>query len=202
MTGAAERRQAREDAPFAAQVFKTIADPYVGKLTYFRVFSGILKSDSHVYNPRTGHEERIGQVFLLRGKQQISAVQIGAGDIGVVSKLTETRTGDTLCDRVHPIVLEEIAFPEPVYTAAIVAQTKTDEDKLGPALHRLEEENPSFVTRREPETGETLISRLGRDASGNDRGAPKALRVYGADADAARAVSGDAFRGGKGRGQA
>lgn len=160
-TGAPERREPRADAPFAAQVFKTIADPYVGKLTYFRVFSGILKSDFHVMNGRTGHEERIGPLFLLRGKLQLPVTEIGAGDIGVIAKLAETQTGDTLCDRAHPVVFDPIDFPAPVYTAAIFARTKTDEDKLGPALHRLEEENPSFQTRRDPDTGETLISGLG-----------------------------------------
>jgi elongation factor G len=125
------------------------------------VISGILKSDLHVLNPRAGHEERIGPVFALRGKQQIPATEIVAGDIGVVAKLADTRTGDTLCDKAKPIVLDEIRFPEPVYAAAIFAKTKTDEDKLNPALHRLEEENPSFRTYREPATGETLISGLG-----------------------------------------
>ncbi|MBV9850538.1 MAG: elongation factor G [Armatimonadetes bacterium] len=148
-------------APFCAQVFKTIADPYVGKLTYFRVLSGILKSDSHVLNTRTGHDERIGPLFYLRGKQQIPTTEVGAGDIAAVAKLAETRTGDTLCDGAHPMTVEPIVFPEPVHTAAIVAKAKTDEDKLGPALRRLEEENPSFQTRRDPDTGETLICGLG-----------------------------------------
>lgn len=160
-TGAEEFRLQTEDAPLAIEVFKTIADPYVGKLTYFRVVSGILKSDLHLLNSRTHREERIGPLFFLRGKQQIPTTEIAAGDIGAVAKLADARTGDTLCDRAHPIAFDAVAYPPPVHTAAIAPKTKSDEDKLGPALHRLEEENPSFRTYREPDTGETLISGLG-----------------------------------------
>jgi elongation factor G len=156
-TGAEEVRHAKESEPFSAQVFKTVSDPYVGKLNYFRVYSGVMKADANVYNTRTGKEEHIGHMFLLRGKQQIPVTEVGAGDIAAVAKLAETRTGDTLCDRAKPIQYDAIEFPEPVYALAIQARTKTDEDKLGPALNRLQEENPCFQLRREPETNETLL---------------------------------------------
>jgi elongation factor G len=150
-------RPCSESAPLSAQIFKTIADPYVGKLTYVRVFSGVMKSDSSVFNSRTGKEERIGQLYILRGKQQTPVQDVAAGDIVVVPKLAESRTGDTLCEKAKQIAYKEIEFPEPVYAQAIVAKTKADEDKLGSALHRLEEENPTFALKRDPNTGETLL---------------------------------------------
>jgi elongation factor G len=153
----ASGRPCSESAPLSAQVFKTLADPYVGKLTYLRVYSGVLKSDSSVFNYRTGKEERVGQVYAMRGKQQTGIQDAAAGDIVVVPKLAETRTGDTLCDKAKPIAFQDIDFPEPVYAQAIAAKTKLDEDKLGSALHRLEEENPTFALRRDPQTGETLL---------------------------------------------
>jgi elongation factor G len=156
-TGAAESRPGRDDQPLSVQVFKTIADPYVGKLTYFRVYSGVLRPDSTAFNPRTGKDERIAQVFHLRGKQQIPATEVRAGEIAAVARLVETRTGDTLCDRSQPIVYAAIPFSEPVYARAILAKTKSDEDKLSTALHRLEEENPCFAVRYDPETKETLL---------------------------------------------
>lgn len=149
------------DGPFAALVFKTMADPYVGKLTYFRVYSGAIKSDSTVYNGSKGREERIGQVYFLHGKQQEATPEVGAGDIGAVAKLAETGTGDTLCDKTKPIVLRPIEYPEPVYSQAISAKTKADEDKLGPALHKIADEDPTFRTNRDSETNQTLISGLG-----------------------------------------
>ncbi len=156
-----EERSASDSAPFSSLVFKTLADPYVGKLTYFRVYSGVLKSDSHVFNSSKGAEERIGQVYFLKGKAQEAAAQVNAGDIAAVAKLAETGTGDTLCDKAKPIQFPAIKFPAPVFTVAIRAKTKTDEDKLGPGLARLADEDPTFQYRREPETGETLISGLG-----------------------------------------
>ena len=158
-TKAEEKRDAAD--PFSALVFKTMADPYVGKLTYFRVYSGSMRSDSQVYNSTKGRDERIGQVYVLRGKQQEAITEVGAGDIGAVAKLQETGTGDTLCDKTRPVVLPSIDLPEPVFSLAIRAKTKADEDKLGPALQRLVEEDPTFRTRREQETGQTLISALG-----------------------------------------
>jgi elongation factor G len=157
--GESEKR--RFDGLFSALVFKTMADPYVGKLTYFRVYSGTLKSDSTVYNSTKGREERIGQIYFLRGKQQEATTEVGAGDIAAVAKLAETGTGDTLCDKSKPIIYPPIEFPAPVYSLAIRAKTKADEDKLGPALAKLADEDPTFRTSREQATNQTLISGLG-----------------------------------------
>lgn len=149
------------DGPFSALVFKTMADPYVGKLTYFRVYSGVLKSDTTVFNSSKNREERVGQVYYLRGKHQEATPEVVAGDIAAVAKLAETGTGDTLCDKAKPIVYPRVEFPEPVYSLAIRAKTKADEDKLGPALAKLSDEDPTFHTSRDPGTGQTLISGMG-----------------------------------------
>lgn len=156
-----EKRLPSVSEPFSAQVFKTLADPYVGKLTYFRVYSGMLKSDSHIFNSTKGVDERIGQIYFLKGKNQEATSEVKAGDIAAVSKLSETGTGDTLCEKSKPIRYKEIEFPAPVYTVAIFPKTKVDEDKLGPALSKLADEDPSFKTIRDAETSETLISGLG-----------------------------------------
>jgi len=148
-------------APLAAFVFKTTADPFVGKLTFFRVYSGTLKGDSQVYNAQKERDERIGQVFYMRGKNQIATTEVRAGDIGVVAKLQETGTGHTLCDKSRPVAIEPIKMPEPIYTVAVVAKSKADEDRMGPALARLQEEDPTFHARRDPETGQTLLSGMG-----------------------------------------
>lgn len=158
---AEEQRKAEDSEPFSALVFKTLADPYVGKLTYFKVYSGILKSDSHALNSTKDVEERIGQVYFLKGKGQEATPEVHAGDIAAVAKLAETGTGDTLCDKAKAIRYPTVEFPTPVFTVAIRAKTKADEDKLGPGLARLADEDPTFQYRREPETGETLISGLG-----------------------------------------
>ncbi|MDT7960957.1 MAG: elongation factor G [Armatimonadota bacterium] len=148
-------------APLAAFVFKTTADPFVGKLTYFRVYSGTLRADSQIYNAQREREERIGQVFYMRGKNQIATPEVRAGDIGVVAKLQETSTGHTLCDKSRPVAIEPIKMPDPIYTVAVVAKTKADEDRLGPALARLQDEDLTFHARRDPETGQTLLSGMG-----------------------------------------
>ncbi|HUV05424.1 MAG TPA: elongation factor G [Armatimonadota bacterium] len=160
-TNAEERRKPLDAEPFSALVFKTLADPYVGKLTYFRVYSGVVKSDSHVFNSAKGVEERVGQVYFLKGKNQEATAEVYAGDIAAVAKLSETGTGDTLCDKAKPIRYTAVDFPAPVYSVAISAKSKADEDKLGPALGKLADEDPTFRYRREIETGETLISGLG-----------------------------------------
>ena len=147
--------------PLAALVFKTMADPYVGKLTYFRVYSGILQSDSRVVNANKGEEERIGQLFFLLGKEQTPTKEVVAGDIGAVAKLQMTATGDTLCDKDHPITLPGITFPHPVAFAAISPKTKADLDKMGSALARLVEEDPTLVVNRDSDTGETVVSGMG-----------------------------------------
>jgi len=159
--GDARIKRSAADPEFSALVFKSTADPYVGKLTYFRVVSGSIASDSHVWNATRDHDERIGQLYFLKGKQQIATSEIGAGDIGAVAKLQDTVTGDTLCDRAAGIIFDAIAFPEPVFSLAISAKSKADEDKLGPALSKLAEEDPTFRYHRDPETGQTLISGLG-----------------------------------------
>ncbi|MGB9586922.1 MAG: elongation factor G [Armatimonadota bacterium] len=160
-TKAEEERKPSDSEAFSALVFKTLADPYVGKLTYFKVYSGVLKSDSHVFNSTKGIEERVGQVYFLRGKNQEATSEVHAGDIGAVAKLSETGTGDTLCDKAKAIVYPKIEFPSPVYSVAIRAKSKADEDKLGPALSKLADEDPTFEYHREMETGETIISGLG-----------------------------------------
>lgn len=148
-------------SPLTALVFKTLADPYVGRQTFFRVMTGVLHSDSRVLNAGKGSEERIGTVYIARGKEQIAVQQLGAGDIGVVTKLTVTTTGDTLCSSDRPLRLPPIEFPEPVFTAAIRPETKTDLDKMGTALARIMEEDPTLRTSREPQTGEILLSGMG-----------------------------------------
>lgn len=153
-------KRAPEDS-LAALVFKTMADPYVGKLTYFRVFAGSIKSDSHIFNANKERDERVGQVYFLLGKNQEATSSVGAGDIGAVAKLQETSTGDTLCEKAKQIILKPIDFPDPVYSLAVKAKTKADEDKLGPGLQKLAEEDPTFHTSREVATSQTLISGMG-----------------------------------------
>jgi elongation factor G len=160
-THAEEKLTADEAGPLAAYVFKTQADPYVGKLTYFRVYSGTLESDSRVNNSHSGSEERIGQLYAPRGKEQIPVKQVGAGDLGAVAKLQETESGDTLCDKGHALVLPKVAYPSPVYSVALTPKTKTDLDRMGAALQRLAEEDPTLKIYREPDTGETIMSGMG-----------------------------------------
>ncbi len=160
-THAEEKLKADEAGPLAAFVFKTQADPYVGKLTYFRVYSGTLESDSRIHNSHSGTEERIGQVYAPRGKEQIPVKRIGAGDLGAVAKLQETETGDTLCDKGHPLVLPKVAYPSPVYSVALTPKSKTDLDRMGTALQRLAEEDPTLRIYREHDTGETIMSGMG-----------------------------------------
>ncbi len=147
--------------PLAAQVFKTMADPYVGKLSYLRVFSGTLTSDSQAWNAVKGKAERVGQLFLLRGKHQEAVPELPAGDIGAVAKLAETATGDTLADKDHPLVLPPIEFPRPAIAMAIQPKSKADEDKLGTALGRLLEEDHTLLIQRASEMKQTVISGMG-----------------------------------------
>jgi elongation factor G len=160
-TGAEDTRAASDSAPLAALIFKTIADPFLGTLSYFRVMSGVLKAGSTVLNSSRGKEERIGQIYFARGKNQEGASDIHAGDIGVTAKLTDTRTGDTLCDPAKPIALDPIDIPDPIFEQAVVAKTKVDEDKMGPALQRVTASDPQFRFYREPETGQTVITGAG-----------------------------------------
>lgn len=160
-TKQAEKLSPVETGPLAAFVFKTQADPYVGKLTYFRVYSGAMNSDSRVQNSRSGNEERIGQLYVARGKEQLPIKHIGAGDIGAVAKLQETSTNDTLCDKGHQIQLPPIAYPNPVYSVALTPKTKTDLDKMGSALQKLVDEDPTLRVYREPDTGESIMAGMG-----------------------------------------
>ncbi|MFC1908777.1 elongation factor G [Chloroflexota bacterium] len=150
-----------QDASLAALVFKTSADPYVGKLTYFRVYTGVIDSNSHVWNTARNSAERIGQLFMMRGKTQEAVSQVAAGDIGVVAKLSVTATGDTLCSQDKPVQLTPVFFPEPIFEEAVYPKTKADVDKLGAALSRLTEEDLTLQVRREADTGETILSGLG-----------------------------------------
>jgi len=149
------------DGPLAALVFKTTADPYVGKLTYVRVYSGTFASDSRPVNARTGHEERVGQLFFLTGREQTPAPALIAGDIGSVSKLAEVHTGDTLCDRGKPLILPGMDNPKPLYSVAVNAKSQADFDKMSGSMTRLVEEDPTLHLEREPSTGELILSGMG-----------------------------------------
>ncbi len=148
-------------SPLAALVFMSSADPYVGKLTHFRVYSGTISSNSQVWNATKEQIERVGQLLVFRGKAQETVPQLIAGDIGAVAKLAVTNTGDTLCNREHPLSLAPIQFPEPVFSVALHPKTKTDVDKLGTVLPRLSEEDLTLQVRKDPDTGETILSGMG-----------------------------------------
>jgi elongation factor G len=158
-TGEEEIRDA--NAPMAALVFKTTSDPFVGRLNFFRVFSGSIKADSMVYNSRREQEERVANVFTMRGKTQIPMKAVVAGDIGVVAKLQYTSTGDTLCDKNSEVEFPTIEFPLPMYTRAIYPKKKGDEDKIMSSLTRLMDEDPTIIVTKNPVTKETLISGMG-----------------------------------------
>lgn len=160
--GRTVERKIDEKEPFSAFVFKTIADPYAGKLSLFRVYSGTLKADSSVLNSTSGTKERIGQVFYLIGKKHVPAQMIGPGEIGVVAKLKETSTGDTLCDEHHSIVFDKVRFAEPIISYAIAPKSKGDEDKVSSGLHRILEEDPTLRFHRDDETKEMLLSGMGQ----------------------------------------
>ena len=153
-------RKADDKEPFAALAFKIATDPY-GNLTYFRVYSGVLEKGTYVYNARTGKKERIGRILRMHANHREDIDAIGAGDIAAAVGLTDTRTGDTLCDEKQPIILENIVFPEPVIFQAIEPKTKGDQDKLGTALSRLAQEDPTFRMRTDEETQQTIIGGMG-----------------------------------------
>jgi elongation factor G len=153
-------RQPDDKEPFAALAFKIATDPY-GNLTYFRVYSGTLDKGSYVYNSRSGRKERIGRILRMHANHREDIDSIGAGDIAAAVGLADTRTGDTLCDEKHPIMLESITFPEPVISQAIEPKTKGDQDKLGVALTRLAQEDPTFKMRTDEETQQTIIAGMG-----------------------------------------
>ena len=165
------------DAPLAALVFKTSADPYVGKLTYLRVYSGAINSSSQVWNATRSGTERIGQLFVLRGKAQEPVPQLGTGDIGAVAKLSLTSTGDTLSTQAQPLKITPTLFPEPIFSKAVHPKTKADLDKLGVALSRLSEEDPTLQVHREADTNETILSGLGETHI--EVAAEKMMRKFG-----------------------
>ncbi|MFA6271827.1 MAG: elongation factor G [Patescibacteria group bacterium] len=154
-------RQADDEGPFAALAFKVASDPFVGKLTFFRVYSGKIESGSYVLNQTTGRKERISRIIRLHANTREEVKDVYSGDIAAAVGLKDTTTGDTLCDIDDPIILEKIVFPEPVIAVAIEPKTKADQDKLGHALASLSEEDPTFRVKTEEETGQTLISGMG-----------------------------------------
>ncbi len=161
-TGEPETREPKEDAPFSAFVFKTIADPFAGKLSLFRVYSGSINADSMVYNSKKGVKERIGQIFLLEGKKQKPVGFASVGDLVAVAKLKETTTGDTFCDEKKPIVFEGTKLPLPVISYALTPKSKGDEDKITASLARIHEEDPTMMMGRDEQTGEILLSGVGQ----------------------------------------
>lgn len=156
-----EVREADDDAPFAGLAFKIMSDPYVGKLAFFRSYSGTLEAGSYVYNATADIRERVGRILQMHANRREERDEIFAGDLGALVGLKNTSTGDTICDQDHPIVLEAMEFPEPVIGVAIEPKSKADQDKLGEALQRLAEEDPTFRVHTDEETGQTIIEGMG-----------------------------------------
>ena len=154
-------RPADDNAPFAALAFKIQADPFIGKLTYIRVYSGTLQSGSYVFNPGKNSKERISRIVRMHSNNREEIKEVRAGDIAAVVGLKNTGTGDTLCDEAKPVILESMEFPEPVISVAIEPKSKADEEKLANALSRLAEEDPTFTVRSDEETNQTIISGMG-----------------------------------------
>ena len=156
-----EERKTDENEPFAALAFKVMSDPFVGRLTYFRVYSGKLTAGSYIYNSTKDNKERVGRILLMHANSRQEINEISAGEIGAAVGLKDTFTGDTLCDENKPVVLESISFPEPVISLAIEPKTKADQEKMGLALAKLAEEDPTFKMRTDQETGQAIISGMG-----------------------------------------
>jgi len=154
-------RRPSDDEPFAGLAFKILTDPHVGRLTFVRVYSGVVKSGQQVLNTRTGRKERLGRLLEMHADERIDLEELRAGDIGAVIGAKNTTTGDTLCDPKKPVQLSAVSFPEPVVYVAIEPKTKADQEKLSEALARLSEEDPTFVVRSDEETGQTIISGMG-----------------------------------------
>jgi elongation factor G len=157
-----EQRRAGDDEPFAALAFKIMTDPYVGALTFFRVYSGVLNSGDTVYNPIKGKKERIGRLLQMHANQRDEIKEVRAGDIAAAVGLKDVTTGDTLCATDRVIMLEKMVFPEPVIAMAIEPKTKGDQEKMGIALSRLAQEDPSFRVRTDEESGQTIIAGMGK----------------------------------------
>jgi elongation factor G len=160
-SGEPDSRETSDDAPFSALAFKVMTDPYVGQLTFFRVYSGTVAQGTSVLNPLRGKRERVGRIVRLHANKREEIQEVFAGDIAAAIGLSNTRTGDSLCDANRPIVLEKMEFPEPVIDIAVEPKTKADYDKMGLALQRLAQEDPSFRVRTDPESNQTIISGMG-----------------------------------------
>jgi elongation factor G len=156
-----EIREASDDAPFSGLAFKIMSDPYVGKLAFFRSYSGTLEAGSYVYNATADIRERVGRILQMHANRREERDEIYAGDLGALVGLKNTSTGDTICDQDNPIILESMEFPEPVIGVAIEPKSKADQDKLGEALQRLAEEDPTFKVHTDEETGQTIIEGMG-----------------------------------------
>ena len=154
-------RPSSDEEPFSALAFKIMADPYVGKLAFFRVYSGTLESGSYVFNSTKGKKERIGRILQMHANSRKEIERVYSGDIAAAVGLKDTTTGDTLCDEKNPVILESMEFPEPVISVAVEPKTKADQEKMGTALARLAEEDPTFKVRTDEETGQTIISGMG-----------------------------------------
>jgi elongation factor G len=154
-------RRASDDEPFAGLAFKIMTDPYVGQLIFFRVYSGVVKSGDSIYNPIKDKKERIGRLLQMHANQREEIKEVCAGDIAAAVGLREATTGDTICDPAHPIILERMIFPEPVISQAVEPKTKADQEKMGVALNRLAQEDPSFRVRTDEDSGQTIISGMG-----------------------------------------
>ncbi len=159
--GTKTERHSSDSEPFSALAFKVMTDPYVGRLTFLRVYSGVITSGSYVLNATTGKKERIARLVRMYADQRLEENEVYAGDICAAVGLKETTTGDTLCDEKAPIILEKMTFPEPVISVAIEPKTKADQDKMAIALQKLAEEDPSFRVKTDTETGQTIISGMG-----------------------------------------
>ena len=160
-TGEEDSRPSSDDAPFAALAFKIMADPFVGKLAFFRVYSGTLDAGSYVYNSTKNRKERLGRILQMHANHRAEITRVYSGDIAEAVGLKSTTTGDTLCDEDHPIILESMVFPDPVISVAVEPKTKDDQEKMGIALQRLAEEDPTFRVHTDAETGQTIISGMG-----------------------------------------
>jgi translation elongation factor EF-G len=160
-TGADDNRPASDEGAFSALAFKIMADPFVGKLAFFRVYSGVLNAGSYVYNSTKGKRERVGRILQMHANHREDIQEVRSGDIAAAVGLKETTTGDTLCDEKTPIILEKMVFPDPVIDVAIEPKTKADQEKMGGALARLAEEDPTFKMRTNVETGQTIIAGMG-----------------------------------------
>lgn len=159
--GSEVERHSSDDEPFAALAFKIMTDPYVGKLTFFRVYSGVLQSGSYVLNATKGKRERIGRILQMHANSRQEITEVYAGDIASAVGLKDTGTGDTLCDEKSPVILESMNFPDPVIEIAVEPKTKADQDKMGVALGKLTEEDPTLRAHTDEETGQTILAGMG-----------------------------------------